>query len=331
MQGTYFDGQTAQAHLVELRIENDRLVVTGEGIDRREPVAAVEITDAVGSTHRVVRFVGGASCEIADVEAFRAMLVRHGVRHARVDGWEKSWLIGVAAVLVLAAAVFLAYRYAFPAMARTAAHHVPPSALDTLSGQVLRALDRTVFTRANIDGRRLAALLNAFDAFTLPPGAQGRLKLEFRHSSLVGANAMALPSGIVVVTDDLVYLTKDDRILLAVLAHEAGHVDRRHGLRQIIQSSLSGLLATWLLGDVTALGAVAPSALMDAKYSRDLEREADAYAAQVLKTNGLSPSLLADALELIMKSHGADGGNDPLVYLSSHPATEERLAWLRSQ
>jgi Zn-dependent protease with chaperone function len=331
MRAIYFDGQSAQAHDVDLRIEDDRMVVTGEGIDRREPVAAMEITDAVGSTHRVVRFVGGASCEIADVEAFRAMLVSHGVPAARVDGWEKSWLIGVAALLVLAVAIGLAYRYAFPAMARTAANHVPATALDSLSGQVLRTLDRTVFTRTQIDGRRLAALLNAFDAFKLPPGAQSRLKLEFRHAGLIGANAMALPSGVVVVTDDLVHLTRDDRVILAVIAHEAGHVERRHGLRQIIQSSLSGLLATWILGDVTALGALAPSALMEAKYSRDLEREADAYAAQVLKANGLSPSLLADALQLLTKSHGEEGGESPLVYISSHPATAERLAWLRAQ
>ncbi len=48
----------------------------------------------------------------------------------------------------------------------------------------------------------------------------------------VGANAFALPSGIVVMTDELVELAKTDDELVAVLAHEIGHVRGRHALRQ---------------------------------------------------------------------------------------------------
>ena len=77
------------------------------------------------------------------------------------------------------------------------------------------------------------------------------------------------------------------------------------------------------------VGAAAPAALLKAKYSRDLEREADAYAARVLRMNGMPPSLLADALELLEKSHGRAGGGGAISYLSTHPATAERLAWIR--
>ena len=214
-------------------------------------------------------------------------------------------------------------------MARSAADKMPVSALDSLSFQLQRALDRTVFSPTKVSGERRQALVAAFDRLTLPEGMKGRLQLLFRNAESLGANAMALPSGAVFVTDDLVALTSDDRVLIAVIAHEAGHVDKRHGLRQIIQSSVVGVLVTWYLGDISAVGAAAPAALLKAKYSRDLEREADAYAARVLRMNGMSPSLLADALELIEKSHGRRGGSGAVSYLSTHPATDERLAWIR--
>ena len=109
------------------------------------------------------------------------------------------------------------------------------------------------------------------------------------------------------VTDALVEMTTDDRLLMAVLAHEAGHVHKRHGLRQIIQSTIMGALVTWYIGDVSALGAAAPTALLQAKYSRDLEREADAYAADVLTLNGMPASVLADALEALERTLGGSG------------------------
>ena len=49
-------------------------------------------------------------------------------------------------------------------------------------------------------------------------------QLEFRHGGYIDANAFALPSGIIVMTDELVELAKSDDELISVLAHEIGHV-----------------------------------------------------------------------------------------------------------
>lgn len=328
MRATYFDGRTARAHIVDLSIEGDTVVLAGEGVDRRHTIGAVEITAAPGSTPRVLRFVDGASCEVPDGIEFDAMFATHGLATDRVSAWERSWKLALGSLAIVVVSGVLLYQFGLPFVARKAADNLPASALDTLSFQIQRVLDRTVFSPTKIPGTRMVPLLTMFDRLTLPEGVRGRLQLNFRRAENLGANAMALPSGAVFVTDEFVELTKDDRVIIAVIAHEAGHVDKRHGLRQIIQSSVVGILVTWYLGDVSALGAAAPAALLNAKYSRDLEREADAYAAQVLKMNGIPVTLLADALELLEKSHGR-GGSDS--YLSSHPATSERLAWIRQQ
>ena len=331
MHATYFDGRTAHAHPVTLAIDDGNLLVSGEGISRQDPIGAVNVSDVLGSTRRVLQFVDGASCEVADNEAFAAMLAGHGVAPSRVSGWERSWRPAFAALVIVLVTGFLGYRYGLPMFAERAANALPESTLNTVSFEMQRVFDKTVFSPTKIPAARQVPLLSSFDNLVLPD--HRRLTLEFRNAGGLGANAMALPSGAIYMTDQLVALTPDDRVLMAVIAHEAGHVKRRHGLRQIIQGATVAALVTWYFGDFSALGAAAPASLLQAKYSRDLEREADAYAAEVLTMNNLPVSLLADALELIQKSHGPDGTEDAgaLAYLSTHPATSERLAWLRAQ
>ncbi len=105
-------------------------------------------------------------------------------------------------------------------------------------------------------------------------------------------------------------------------------------MRMVLQSSVVGLVLAWYVGDVSGLLATAPTIIMQAKYSRDMEREADEYAERTMRLNGLSPCLLANMLEKLEASHLARGRKKPpakpekeseaLEYLSSHPATRER-------
>jgi predicted Zn-dependent protease len=73
---------------------------------------------------------------------------------------------------------------------------------------------------------------------------------------------------------------------------------------------------------------VAPTALLEARYSRDLEREADAYAARVLEASGIPASRLADMLERLDDDRGR-AANSAFSYLASHPPTAERIDALR--
>ena len=82
------------------------------------------------------------------------------------------------------------------------------------------------------------------------------------NKPIVGANAFALPGGDIVVTDALVKLVGEGDGLTGVLAHEAGHVEYRHGLRQVIQSSAIGATAALLFGDVSTILSGVPAALL---------------------------------------------------------------------
>jgi len=329
MDAIYYDGQTARLRRVSLTLEADRFIVSGDGVDRQDPVGAVQIMEAIGRTPRVVRFVGGASCEIHDRDAFATLLQAHGVAQSAISVLDRSWRIVGAAVLFIALVAAGGYRYGLPAVARTTADRLPRGTLNSLSEQIATVLDKTVFQPTGLPVERQRAITAEFDALRLMGGAAPSLRVAFRRSDGIGANALTLPSGMIFVTDDLVTVLKDDRQIMAVLAHEAGHAQHRHGMRQIIQSTVMGALVAWYIGDVSGLSAAAPTSLLQAKYSRDLEREADAYAAQTLLLNGMPVSVLIDALRGLEEARGGRGRGGALAYMSSHPATEERIAWLR--
>jgi len=128
------------------------------------------------------------------------------------------------------------------------------------------------------------------------------------------------------VLDDLITSIGDDQQTLAVLTHELGHAHGRHGLQQLLQSSAVGAFWTFYLGDISNLLAAAPTAVVQAKYSQDLERQADDYGAALLMHNGRSPALLADVLRKLAERHA---GSAKAGYLSSHPSTDERMRRLR--
>jgi predicted Zn-dependent protease len=151
-------------------------------------------------------------------------------------------------------------------------------------------------------------------------------RLEFRFAPRVGPNAFALPSGIIVMTDELVGLSEHDEELVAVLAHEIGHVRGRHALRQLLQTAGVSAITFAIVGDVSSISAIAGAvpAVIEAKHSRDFEREADAFARQWMQTNGVPRHRFDDILCRMEADAGGAPTRGMAQYLASHPATDER-------
>jgi Zn-dependent protease with chaperone function len=238
-------------------------------------------------------------------------------------------------VIVFLAALVGGYKYGLPLAARVAAYRVPPRVTDVISNQALSTFDRTIFSPSTVTAARQANIRRQFADVRLPDGrAPTRYRVLFRSSRLLQANALALPSGTLILTDALVELTTDDRDVVAVLAHEVGHVERRHTLRQLFQNSVVGLAVTWFLGDVSVLAAAPPTALLRAKYSRDFERDADAFAVSLLDANHISREHFARMLERLDqlrrgRAPGTGESDSLSAYTASHPVTAERLESVR--
>ena len=307
--------------------------VRGIGIDRFEPLSGIRVSEPLGGAPRLFTFADDAFCEIppqADLDAF---LASAGHVDSPVVNAQSRWTWAIASALLLLVVLAAGYRFGLPWAARTIAERIPAPLVARLSQQTLEFLDRVAFEPSRLPAERRSRIATQFQRMTPPNGAPVAHEVLFRASPSLGANALALPSGTIIVTDELAALTADDDEILAVLAHELGHVHERHGLRLLVESSIVGFALAWYLGDVSSLAASVPAALLQARFSREHERAADAYGARMLAANGLSPLLLATMLEKLERSHGGPGsasGQDTLNdYLASHPATRERIEALR--
>jgi Zn-dependent protease with chaperone function len=332
----YYDGRVSARREVTLLLEGGTLRLFGAGIDVSYPLDRIKVSAGVGAIRRVIGLPNGGMCEVGE-PAFLAAVERQQGKGRFSDflhRWERSLPLAAAALILTVAVVFLFMRFGVPLLARHVAYALPVSAESALGRESLETLDRFLFKPTRLSASRRGELTALFHRMTASFPDTSGYRLEFRESPTIGANAMALPSGIVVITDGLVDLAKNDEELTAVLAHELGHVRGRHLLRHILQNSVAGLLMATVTGDimsVTSLSATLPTALINARFSRDFEREADDAAVAYLKKAGIPTRRYIDILERLQaqldaKTKGTVKGEEEFKnYLSTHPATGERI------
>ncbi len=274
-------------------------------------------------------------CEVTD-PAFVAALEQRcgGTRAVLLHRWEKSLTLVAAALVVTALVVVLFMRFGVPALARQAAFALPPAVESSMGRESLAVLDRLFTKPSKLGAERRSELTALFNQVAAASDAPPGCRLEFRNGGAIGANAFALPSGIVVITDQLVDLAKHDDEIAAILAHELGHVRQRHALRHVFQNSATGLIMATLTGDlvsITSLAATLPTALVDASFSRTFEREADDAAIAWMKTAKVPPRRYAEILARLQAQLDARTGeafdkkHPARNYLSTHPDTGDRI------
>lgn len=159
-------------------------------------------------------------------------------------------------------------------------------------------------------------------------------------------NAFALPGGYVVINAGLILEAKNASEVLGVLAHEVAHVTEQHGLRNIMGTAGIYLIIQGVLGDVSGLLATVADAaplLLNQSYSRSFETEADEKGLQLLRKANIDPQGLVTFFETIMAKEKEKMGTmvededtremvgDALSFLSTHPATDERIENIKRQ
>jgi predicted Zn-dependent protease len=155
-------------------------------------------------------------------------------------------------------------------------------------------------------------------------------------------NAFATPSGLVLVSRGLLRCAQSEDEVAAILAHEIGHVVRKHGLRAIKTSRIQAAGTDLALSqaeqrssEVVARLTVAfsdsikdiTSTLINSGYSRAMEKEADLSALETLRAAGYDPWALVRMLE-VMGQKLTPGGAD---FAKTHPDPADRIEYLRKQ
>jgi Zn-dependent protease with chaperone function len=325
--GSFYDGEQSRPNEVELRIGARGLVLLGPHVQREYGWKGTRISERLEHPPRLIQFTDGSYCEVADQQGLDAALAAVGYEDSWVARHERRWGYVIAATTLLVAAIFVMYRWGLPVAADFVARRIPPQVEDGIGVQALNIAEQR-FGPSKLAPEQRERVQHVFESVVPRDGRTFRLVV--RNGGAVGANAFALPGGTLVVTDQLVEMAPKHDALAGVLAHEIGHVERRHVMREVISASVVGAVVTLIAGDVSTVAAALPAVLADLSYSRDMEQEADAYAVDLLKRKGIPVGPFAELLQQMQSGQQTGGEPRWAHYLQTHPDTEARIAAIRA-
>lgn len=239
--------------------------------------------------------------------------------------------------LVLLFALFLGLVGIFfwkglPLIADSVAIRVPQSWEDDLGD----AFSKQVLAETPVDTVK-TRILRAFYGRLLAPesgeSADENRPIELFVIKKDVFNAFAIPGRKIFIYDGALSRMNSYPQLVALIGHEAGHVEGRHSVRTMFRSMSTFAVFSFFFGDLTGLaGVLADNAnnLRDLSYSRDFEREADKAAHDFLCRNQISQKGITGLMEIMNKDSKSSGAEIP-EFLSSHPLTEERLETAKAE
>ncbi len=331
---TYFDGKSSKAYSVTIVSDGVQVSVWGdEGQALRYlPLHQCVITPPMGNARRAIKFPDGAQCETDDLQAVAELEKYIGTNQGMqmVNSLEINWKMAAGCLGGIIIFVWIFTAYGIPLMAQIATPLIPSVVTEKVSQQAMKMLDNNFLQPSQLDLKKAEQISLLFQNLCKEADGNFNYRIQFRKSPRIGPNAFALPSGIIVMTDELVLLAANDNEIRGVLVHEMAHVRHRHGIRSVLQNAGVFLIVSILVGDVTSITSVAatlPTVLVEAGYSRKFEKEADREAGLYFIKKGLNTNDYQSILMRLDKDHSEHPG---LSLLSTHPETQERIKYLQS-
>ena len=347
IKGKYSDGMSSQTKdallfftdLETIRVETEN----DESICIVANLSTVDISSRLGNTPRTIKFTNNAQFVTSDNKGFDECVVKHRSKTDSLIHALESHL-GLVTVATVFTVVFLGIFIwkGLPAISKTIAKQLPERIVAETGHGSLELLDKFWLKPSQLPEQKKTEINSLLSPYTVDSGVK---EITFRRG--IGPNALVLPDGTVILTDELIKLADNDDELISFLFHEIGHLEHRHFLRRIIQDSMITIVFASLFGNLETadLFLVAPTLFLDAAYSRQFEIEADRYAFEKMNMHKIELSHFKSILnkledKVVICDIGANCGKRPeptqqdtgedilLDYLSSHPLTDDRIALL---
>lgn len=302
IQGQWFDGNQSKRTSAEILVVDSGQFRLQSG-DEQLPLLTGQWSDLVveerlGNTTRTITTEIGVF-ETRDNDQVDQCQRQFSQRYT--GNWlhvlEQRWRFVALSLVVLVAFAAWLYWVALPKTAAVLAQHVPEKVLNYASQQTLSVLDKHYVAPSKLTEQTQQDILNHFQPL-LDQYNSLKPNVLFRDGKVIGANAFALPNGTIVFTDQIVALADNYDQLMAVMAHELGHVHHQHGMQQVVHGSLLTFLIMAWTGDVSASAEIVltiPVVLSQMSFSRNHETEADQFAFDYLQASG-QPRHFADMM-----------------------------------
>jgi len=325
-EAVYYDGCIAVRHTATVQLGAAELNIAIEGRDAQVwPYATMKLT-ADGSYGEPVRIEhGSAEALVIESHHFVEALQQHGVTRRAIPLDLRRWPAVLLCLIAIGVIGSVLYNWGVRLLSAEAARFMPAG--------VERRLGRSVVTvlaperlRCADSGHRLQPIVDRLRAAT---GSRQEFEVIYVNQGIV--NAFAAPGGYIVVYRGLLEEAKTADEFAGVLAHEMQHVLLKHSdqalAREFSARALLSLMAVDSGGTPTAVQASVQ--LANLRYQRSDEEAADLAGAALLARAQVPSEGLATFLRRLEMYTPASGA--AWNYLSSHPATEERVEALERE
>lgn len=145
-------------------------------------------------------------------------------------------------------------------------------------------------------------------------------------------NAFALPGGQIFITLGLLDKLQTEAQLAGVLSHEMGHVIERHTAQQMAKSQFGQMLVLAVgigasdsqsgMNNSMVIASVV-NQMMQLRYSRKDELEADNWGLRLMSQVGYDPRAMIQVMEILKGASG--GGQRSLDFFQTHPDPDKRI------
>ena len=322
----YYDGQTNKPHHATLSNYQDGIIVTYE--DQRKLYASHELTyiGPIGDVLPAIELPNDARIDFLSAEVPAWINIKHKGLNEFFHKVERSWRWIALSFVMMLMIGFATIKWGIPYASYHIAMNLPETTLNKI-GEQSEDLIVEMTEDTKLSSARQQEIIQFYKN-----GVQTDhpAKIIFREGgNTISANALAIPNGTIVLTDELIKLAKNDYEILGVLAHEQGHLDDRHSLQQALRGLGLSLIYVAVVGDASDLLSGLPLAMVVSNYSQEFELQADQRAVKELKRQNISPQYMADFLTRLTQSFDQDV--DESDFLQSHPSTQRRIERIQAQ
>jgi len=313
-----------------------------DGIILRGEFSHLKVSDRLGNVERKVSLDDGSIFSSLENDSLDLLFKGTQKVNGTIHYLETHLRWIAVAFMVTLFTAFSFFKWGVPWTSEKIAHALPYETNRLISMGSIDFFDKYMFNESNISQEKQALIREHFNEKIAPLSSEDDTDiiytLHFRSWEMGDQkipNALALPSGDIIVTDKFIELTKDQDEIDAVLLHEMGHVVHRHGLEMLIEGTFITVAVMMISGDGSGFGDMGVglgSALVSSSYSRGHESEADLYAFNKMLVSKIDPASFSHIMNRMTafmneESNQSKSMQDEkfLDYFASHPSTIERV------
>ncbi len=324
----FFDGVSTKGQMAETDINHNGIQISYTSNDGEKKEIKFDFSSIVRILRRpndklLIIFDGSPQqgVEIKASPQVVAFLKMTGHRPEYVSQFDRlntntGKIFSIVTVIILL--MLSLYFYIIPAAADIFARNLPVSYEVELGNKIYNQ----IIANDTIDTLK-TNMVNRF-ADQIDFQSEIPIQITVVHGHVI--NAFATPGGHIIIYDSLLNELENPDELAALLSHEATHIKERHSLRSISSDLSRALFLSIIFHDRNGISSVIvqnADKLNSLRYSREMERVADEGAVKIMLNNNIDPDGMVQLLNLLKKE---DKNHDISPYLSTHPATDERIA-----